>query len=570
MASTYSSAGVYPVETDISEHVPSVATTTAAIVGYSAQGSTDVRLITTSKQFIDEYGEPDVVSGSYFHHSALAYLKRGNKLYCKRVHNGALYGGILIGKDGVDSVALDTGLSTASFDRDITIAAWESGVDIDDYICLITGKDPGVWNNSLTITITDVKTVSDSVVTDRYTFKVNVYYTDDEGDSTIVETWKVSRKTKLDGYGKQLQLETKINDYSSYIKIWDNTLANSGESDETGLADTVLPNGEVEAITVAGGSVGTTPAADPTTMQTQITGASGAATGWYAFENQDDYPIRILIEADGGNVVIEAAMIDIATDRFDCLALLNIPYASTSAANAVTYRDTTLNTDTSRASLITPWAKIWDSYNNQQAEIPLAGYQAAQCAYTDYVGNVWDAPAGHTRGKISDIGVIGLTEVYTQGERDTLYAAGVNMAQVFRGRGITIWGQKTLQQKESALDRINVRRELIYIELSVDGLVQDFVFDNNNDDVTRFRIRTKVVEFLDSLKTQGAFQTDVDEGYMVVCDSSNNTPAVIDSHELRLDMFVKPPMSAEFIRVQTIVTSTGSTFEELISNGVNL
>jgi phage tail sheath protein FI len=185
-------------------------------------------------------------------------------------------------------------------------------------------------------------------------------------------------------------------------------------------------------------------------------------------------------------------------------------------------------------------------------------------AYNDYVAQPWYAPAGFNRGSLN---ILEADFIFNQGDRDALYSAGINPVQTFKGRGTVIWGQKTLQIKASALDRLNVRRMLIVLEKSIAISLQDFAFEPNSV-LTRFKVSAMVTSFLDTLSAQGAFQTEAgDRGYRVVCDTTNNTPDVIDRNELHVDVFVKPSRAAEFIQLQVIVTNTGVSFDELIAQG---
>jgi hypothetical protein len=191
-------------------------------------------------------------------------------------------------------------------------------------------------------------------------------------------------------------------------------------------------------------------------------------------------------------------------------------------------------------------------------------------AYNDYVGKPWTAPAGSNRGRLNVLGISGPTGdlVFTEGQRDVLYVDGINPLQTFKGGGQVIWGQKTLQKKASALDRVNVRRLLIIIEKAMAISLRDFVFEPN-DEVTRFRVEALLNSYLEDLSAQGAFQTEGgDQGFHVVCDETNNTSTIIDRNELHVDVFVKPSRAAEFIQLQTIITATGASFEELIARGV--
>jgi len=545
--SIFMSAGVYVQEKDISDVAPKVATSSAALVGYSAKGSVDdILLITNDQQFIENYGEPAPTSGHYFHYAALAYLARGNVLYCLRVENGALYGGVDIMHtgSGEDSAAFSVGVSSAVFSE-------VTGYD-GDVAFQIFGANPGVWNNKIGVTITNVKDGSDLVPTDQYTFEINVYYQNDDGIYELLETWKVSRKTKKDGYGKQLYLEDKINGVSKYIVVKDSD-----------LVDTALPKGQIVVpgedggLIIAGGSDGS-----------EIS-SSELVSGWDEFTNPDNVDVRLLINGGETEVAVQQKMKTVAETRLDCVAVLDMPYASTNTVtDMVTFRSTTQNFNSSYCGLYSPWLKIYDSYNDLLIRVPPSGYVAAQIAYNDYIGNPWDAPAGFNRGMLDVLEITKLDGLpFTEGERDTLYQVQINPLQMFRGEGNVIWGQKTEQTKSSALSRINVRRLLIVIEKTLAITLRQFTFEPNNE-LTRFRIESLLDEYLDRLSSQGAFQLEgEDKGYHVVCDESNNTPAVIDDFSLNVDVFIKPVRSAEYIKLQIIPTRTGASFKELIAKG---
>jgi len=544
----YISPGVYTKEKDLSTIVPNVATTVAALVGYSTRGALIPTLVTNSQQFISEYGEP--VAGRYFHYTALAFLEKGNALYCRRVVNGALYAGVDIKDADSDASEVNdgftTGQSTAAFYYDSS----ESNVLFN-----IFAKDPGVWGSNIKIIIKDINNLyydedTDYAceVADQYTFVIEVYYPDSDGDYSLVESWKVSRVTKTNGYGKQLYLEDVINDYSAYILVADNT----------DIASTSIPkaNAEIDGVDYvqcASGSDGNA------ATSSQIVAA------WGDFENTEDIDIRIMLAGGYTSVSVCNEMIRIAEARKDCIAILDVPYASViTPAITVAWRRDTLNANSSYAGLYAPWVTINDSYNDKVIEVPPSGYVGAQFAYNDYVADTWFAPAGFNRGILN---VLGITDVYTEGERDTLYKYQVNPLQTFRGQGNIIYGQKTLQVKPSALDRINVRRLLIIIEKSVAIAMQSFLFEPNNE-LTRFKVEAILIDYMDLLSAKGAFQTEAgDDGYAIVCNTVNNPPAVIDRNELYVDIFVKPTRAAEFIQVQAIITASGASFAELVSRG---
>jgi len=540
--SIYLSPGVYSQERDLSDIVQRVASAPAALVGYSAKGDTSsILLMTTDQQFLEEYGEPDPSSGHYFHYAALAYLKKSNSLYTLRVDNGALWGGVNI--MATTSSEVNAGFGTGHSSTTFSEPSGFSG----EVVFQILGKNPGVWDNRVGVIIQNSKTGSDLIPTDQYTFEIVVYWQDGDGNWAQVELWKVSRKSKVDGYGKQLYLEDKINGVSKYIYVSDSV-----------LADTVLPTEQATRLDMTGGSDGS------------AISASDVVSGWTDFTNPDSVDVRILINGGETDVTVQTAMRDVAEARMDCIAVLDMPYASTSSAVSMnTFRTTTQNFNTSYAALYSPWPKIHDAYNDILLQVPPSGYVAAQYAYNDQVSAVWNAPAGPNRGVLDDVLEVTLSTgaILSEGDRDLLNPNQVNVLQTFRGEGHMIYGQRTLQRKLSALSFVNVRRLLIVLEKSMAVSLRPFV-EEPNSALTRFRVEAMLVEYLDQLSAQGAFQTEGgDRGYSVVCDETNNTPAIIDSGELRVDVFVKPSRAVEFIRLQTVITSTRASFEELHARG---
>jgi len=548
MSRKYLSPGVYVQERDISNIIPTISTTSAGLVGFSKKGSLEVTLVTNSQQFIEEYGKPE--PGNYFHYTALAYLENGSVLYCRRVINGALYGGADIMAES-DSFYNELDEDNAGFAIGQASDVFYYDSTEDDVLFNIFGKDPGAWNNDIAIVIKNVvSTYYDgvakrtAVIQDQYTFEIEVWYLNDDGDYELVETWKVSRQEKTDGYGRQLYLEDKINGFSKYITVQDNT----------NIPNTVLPKAQASLLALSGGTDGN-----------DVT-SSELVTGWQDFANPDDVDIRLLLNGGQTSVSVQSAMLTIAEDRLDCVAIFDLPYSQLSSIqNMVNWRKDTQNFNSSYCALYSPWVKIYDPYSDKIIEVPPSGYIASQIAYNDYRANTWYAPAGFNRGILN---VLGITTVFTEGERDTLYEAQINPLQTFRGQGNVIWGQKTQQVKASALDRLNVRRLLIVIEKSIAISLRSFAFEPNSE-LTRFRIKAMIDEYMGQLSASGAFQTEAgDQGFQVVCDERNNTPAVIDANELHVDIFIKPSRAAEYIQLQTIITRTGASFEELISKGV--
>jgi len=214
------------------------------------------------------------------------------------------------------------------------------------------------------------------------------------------------------------------------------------------------------------------------------------------------------------------------------------------------------NIDTNYSAIYGNWAKTFDTYTNRFVWVPISGYVAAIYANNDAATQPWIAPAGLNRGIIRNITDIAFNP--NQKQRDYLYTIGVNPICLFSGEGYAVYGQKTLQAKPSAFDRVNVRRLFLALERAVQGAVKYFVFEPNTD-FTRTRLVNTIAPVFELAKnTQGLYD------YLIVCDERNNTPYVIDNNELAVDVYIKPVRAAEFILVNFIATRTGQNFSELV------
>jgi hypothetical protein len=202
------------------------------------------------------------------------------------------------------------------------------------------------------------------------------------------------------------------------------------------------------------------------------------------------------------------------------------------------------------------WVKVFDAYSDRRVWIPVSGFAAAAFARTDSTAQPWIAPAGLTRGVINNVVDIGFNP--NQKQRDFLYPISINPVVFFNTDGFVIFGQKTLQTKPSAFDRVNVRRLFLALEKSVQRSLRFFVFEPNSE-FTRTRLKSTITPIFELAKnTEGLYD------YLIVCDERNNTPDTIDRNELNVDIYIKPARAAEFILVNFIATRTGQNFQELI------
>lgn len=213
--------------------------------------------------------------------------------------------------------------------------------------------------------------------------------------------------------------------------------------------------------------------------------------------------------------------------------------------------------NTSYGAVYGNWAKSFDGQLGRNVWVPMSGYMAAMYANTDANFYPWFAPAGFTRGVLNGIADIAIYP--KQKHRDQLYKINVNPVANFPNDGFTVFGQKTLQAKPSAFDRINVRRLFLWCEKATRATAKYFIFEPNTL-FTRTQVVNVLTPIFDRAKnTQGMYD------YLLICDERNNTPDVIDQNEMVIDIYIKPVRAAEFILVNFYATRTGQDFSELVS-----
>ena len=202
------------------------------------------------------------------------------------------------------------------------------------------------------------------------------------------------------------------------------------------------------------------------------------------------------------------------------------------------------------------WKYIYDRFADKYRYVPLNGDVAGLCASVTANGTPWFSPAGLNRGAIR--GAVKLAYSPTKSERDTLYQRRINPVTSLPGQGIVLFGDKTALASPSAFDRINVRRLFNVIEKTIGNAAKGVLFEFN-DEFTRNNFKNVVEPFLRGIQAERGI-TD----FLVVCDESNNTGAIIDANEFKADFYIKPARSINFITLTFIATRTGVSFEEVI------
>lgn len=353
-----------------------------------------------------------------------------------------------------------------------------------------------------------------------------------------VESWGALVKDQSSSF----YVETYLSLVSDWIGVQDNTSNPAPPMDGT--------------YTLSGGTDGIP--SDPDTQDTLLIGNSLAYTGVYSLSEPDQISIDLIAVPGHASTAVVLSLLDLAQNyRQDCLAIIDPPFGLT-VNEIVAWQNGThpLNNtrfDSDFGALYWPWLKQFDNFNNINVWVPPSGSVMATIAQSDNLSAPWYAPAGVNRGIVNNI-----TDVFTRPtleERDLMYGYSncINpIVQFIDFQGFVIWGQKTLQREPSALDRVNVRRLMFYIEKEIRTASRALIFEPNDTTLQAQFVRLATAILSDVQVGRGV--TD----FIVQCDSTLNTPNVVDQNILRANIGVLPTYAAEFIFIQFSVNSAAS------------
>jgi hypothetical protein len=271
-----------------------------------------------------------------------------------------------------------------------------------------------------------------------------------------------------------------------------------------------------------------------------------------ALSNADEWDINMIvapgINKNNHNVVF-TDILDMVEERADAFYIADAGSSNDSLSTTVTKAG---EVDSNYAAFYYPWIKTIDVNTNKLITVPPSVLLPGVFAANDRVAAEWFAPAGLNRGGLT--GAVSVLNRLTQSEKDTLYEGKVNPIVQFPGQGIVVFGQKTLQDKPSALDRINVRRLLLTVRKYIASTSRYLVFEQNTSE-TRNRFLNIVNPYLESIQQrQGLY------AFRVVMDDTNNTPDVIDRNIMKGAIFLQPTKTAEFIQIDFNILPTGASF----------
>jgi len=392
----------------------------------------------------------------------------------------------------------------------------------------VDADSPGIEGNATQVVI-DVDNRSG-------TFSFQVY-----ANGVEVETWGGLTKNEL----SRLYVETYLSLVSDFIRVTDNTATPA-----TPVAGTY---------TLSGGSDGIP--ADPDSQDALIIGDSLAMTGLQALSDPEQYDIDLVAVPGHSSTDVILAMIDLCQNqRTDCFAIVDPPFGLTvneivDWQNGVHPLNFT-RFDSDFAALYWPWLRMRDTTNRVDVWVPPSGSILAVYARNDFLAAPWFAPAGLTRGIVPNI-----SDVFSRPsleERDLMYGNrnAVNpIVQFADVQDFVVWGQKTLQRRPTALDRVNVRRLMIVAEKRVRVASRQLLFEPH-DQILRDQFVTITTAILEEIKGQRGIND-----YFVQCDEELNPPDVIDRNELRARIGIQPIRAVEFIFIEFSIHRTGSFTE---------
>lgn len=572
-------------EIDLTGVVPNVQTSTGAFVGNFGWGPVGVAtLVSDESGLVSTFSAPTDDNTVDFH-SAAYFLRYSNSLYVVREQDS----------DGVNALGNHSSLGSLTAQSINNLDAFED-LSLDSSDGAFIAKYPGELGNALKVSIVGTDSENGSSINfDNWAYKdefdgapgtssfasslgalhdeIHVVVVDETGDisgtaGTVLETFpylSVAKNAKAsDGtsnyykdvlknrsswiYAGDFHLSgdsDSLNDFAG--SNWGNNATTSGEDFKTGQNFSSTQSSWSFHSGVTSASIGT----------------DDILRGFDKFEDKDNIEVDFLIApesiADATATTIVNDLVGIAgTTRKDCVAV------ASPSRNAVITVGTNAgvlacnNTYTKSSYLVQDnnYLKVFDKYNDKYIKIPANSSTAGLMAATDLVAAPWFSPAGSRRGRY-----IGITDIVlspTKAERDALYKVGINPIANIPGEGIMLFGDKTNESRPSAFDRINVRRLFLGVERAIAIAGRNVMFEFN-DEFTRAEFVNIVEPFLREIQGRRGI-TD----FRVVCDETNNTPAVVDRNEFIASIFIKPARSINYVTLNFVAVRTGVEFEEVV------
>lgn len=561
------SPGVNFSEIDLTTIVPAVGTTEGAFAGDFVWGPIDtVVSLGNQIELVNTFGPPEANTFKSFF-SAANFLDYARNLRVVRAADAGISKNATDGttklliknRDDYELNYLDL---SASNTAGMFAARYAGYLGNSLKVSTFTGKNTAAWSawtyaeefNGVPGTSVAVSSVGGS------NDEIHIIVVDEDGkfsgvSNTVLEKFSYLSKASdaKNDDGSSNYYVNVINDRSRYIYV-----LNHAQNVTNGVAETStwgLPgSGQIFSenyteytVSLSGGVNG-------------WANTSNLVTAYDKFANAEEVDVSLIITGAASQTVSEHVLDNIASSRRDCVAFLSPEYddvvnnAGSEVADIIAYRNN--YNSTSYGFMDNNWKLQFDKYNNVYRWVPLNGDIAGLCVRTDFERDPWFSPAGFNRGQIKNVTKLAWNA--TKGNRDDLYKVGINPVVSFPGEGVILYGDKTMLTKPSAFDRINVRRLFIVLEKAISRAAKYSLFEFN-DEFTRAQFVALVEPFLRDVQGRRGIYD-----FRVVCDTTNNTPEVIDRNEFIGDIYIKPARSINFIQLNFVAVRTGVTFEEVV------
>jgi len=581
MAETLISPGVLALENDNSFVSSQPVTVGASIIGPTVKGPVNVPTIVTSySDYQNKFGTTFLSASqvySYFTSiAAYNYFNNGGQtLLVSRVVTGSFTSGTTSTGSVVSPAGGGVSILNANTSESIVLKTISQGEIMnssgsqDASGSLISGSADNIrWQ------ITNRDTASG-------TFSLLVRQGDDNANNPIVlETWtNLSMDPTAPNYvarliGDQYKQYNSVDNQievlgtypnnSRYVYVSSVLTPTPVYFNNTGIAKSEftgsIPSNASGSFVGATGSLFVGPADYYSAIDAATTAPQGITASAYTnminlMGNADDYRYNVLLTpglfastANLGSSQVTTA-INNTQNRGDAIYVVDLVPFSSSISEVNTQAAAK---NTSYAAAYWPWVQTIDPDSAQLVWVPASTMIGGVYAYNDNVSEPWFAPAGINRGGLGN--VVRAEKKLSQANRDTLYTNKVNPIATFPGTGVVVYGQKTLQTKASALDRVNVRRLLIQLKSYISQVAQNLVFEQNTI-ATRNQFLSQVNPYLESVQQrQGLY------AFKVIMNDSNNTADVIDRNQMVGQIYIQPTKTAEFIYLDFNILPTGATF----------
>lgn len=552
--------GVIVQEFDLTTIVPAVATTAGALVGVFDWGPVNqIETVSNELELVDMFGEP--TSNTYIDFfTAANFLNYSTTLRIVRSMANTSYNAVAVG--GTVQIP----------NRDNYDSQWSNGANTHG---MFAAKYPGDKGNSLKVSFAAGATAFASWPYNGYFTgapgtsdyatgqggskdELHIVVVDNDGKfsgaaNTVLERFPFVSKARdaVNADGTNNYYKNVLNDQSKYIYWLSHPFASMNIGNTTAWGNTAYnttfetPNSAF-TVTLANGTFVAPTTSDKLLSLDQF--------------KSDELDISLLMTGNPDSDV-QVAAIALAEERRDIVAFVSPPMSAVvnnkgaEASTIISYRNTYFPSS-SYAFMDSNWKYMNDKYNNTYRWVPLNGDIAGLAARTDFDRDPWWSPAGFNRGHI--LNTYKLAWSPSKANLGDLYSAGINPVLNFTGEGPVLYGDKTLQAKPSAFDRINVRRLFIVLEKAIAKAAKYSLFEFN-DEFTRSQFIAMVEPFLRDVQGRRGITK-----YRVVCDSTNNTEAVINRNEFVGDIYVVPNKSINFITLRFWAVGSTVNFEEIV------